>query len=56
MRDLLLKISSLCAECGVDIPNFTDAPRLTGLELRELGVSLARQLPEGSLTSLLRDR
>ena len=56
VRDLLLKMSSLCAECGVDTPDFTEASTLSGTELRELGISLARQLPEESLTSLLPDR
>ncbi len=56
VRDLLLKMSSLCDECGVDLPDFTEASTLTGPELRERGVSLAGQLPEESLTALLPDR
>ena len=56
VRDLLLRMSSLCDECGVDLPDLTEASKLTGPKLRELGVSLARQLPEESLTSLLPDR
>lgn len=56
MRDLLMKMSSLCAECGVGIPDFTDASDLTGPEFRELGMSLANQLPEESLTAMLPDQ
>ncbi len=56
VRDLLLKLSSLCAECGVDTPDFTEASKLSGPEFRELGMSLARQLPEESLTALRPDR
>jgi transposase len=55
VRDLLMRMSSLCAECGVDIPDFTEASNLTGTEFRELGMSLASQLPEESLTALLPD-
>ena len=56
VRDLLVKMSSLCAACGVDIPDFTDASNLTGTEFRELGKSLASQLPEEALTALLPDQ
>jgi transposase len=55
VRDLLLKMSSLCAECRVIIPDFTDASDLTGPGFRELGISLASQLPTEALTSLLPD-
>ena len=55
VRDLLVKMSSLCAECGVDVPDFTDASNLTGTEFRELGKSLANQLPEEALTAMLPD-
>ena len=56
VRDLLVKMSSLCAACGVDIPDFTDASELTGPEFRALGMSLASQLPEEALTALLPDQ
>jgi len=56
VRDLLMRMSSLCAECGVDIPDFTDASNLTGTEFRELGMSLASQLPEEDLTAMLPDQ
>lgn len=56
VRDLLMKMSSLCGECGVVIPDFTDASDLTGIEFRELGMSLANQLPEESLTAMLPDQ
>ena len=46
----------VCDEFGVDLPDFTEASRLTGPELRTRGVSLARQLPEESLTAMLPDR
>ena len=55
VRDLLVQMSSLCAACGVDIPDFTDASELTGAEFRALGMSLASQLPEDALTALLPD-
>jgi transposase len=50
VRDLLLKMSSLCDECGVDLPDFTEASTLSGPELRERGVELlatARMILEG---------
>ena len=50
VRDLLVKMSFLWAECGVDIPNFTDSSDLTGTEFRQVGKSLARKLPQDSLT------
>jgi len=56
VRDLLVTMSSLCAACGVDIPDFTNASCLTGIEFRELGKSLASQLPEEALTTLLPDQ
>jgi|GEM_PF-30189 len=56
VRDLLMRMSSLCAECGVAIPDFTDASNLTGTEFRELGMSLANQLPEEALTAMLPDQ
>ncbi len=56
VRDLLMKMSSLCAEFGVNIPDFTDVSVLTGTEFRELGKSLASQLPEEALTALLPDQ
>ena len=55
VRDLLVKMSSLCAECGVDVPDFTEASDLTGTEFRELGMSLANQLPDDALTAMLPD-
>jgi len=55
VRDLLLKMSSLCGDCGVIIPDFTEVSELTGPEFRELGMSLARQLPEERLTAMLPD-
>lgn len=54
--DLLVKMSSLCAECGVDIPDFTKTSSLTGPEFRELGISLASRLPEETLTAMLPDQ
>ena len=51
-----MKLSSLCGECGVVIPDFTDASDLTGTEFREFGISLASQLPEDALTAMLPDR
>lgn len=56
VRDLLVKMSSLCAACGVDVPDFTDASNLTGTEFHALGMSLANQLPEEALTALLPDQ
>gem|GEM_PF-5960231 len=41
----LKKYACTCAACGVDVPDFTDASILTGPEFRELGMSLANQLP-----------
>ena len=55
VRDLLVQMSSLCAACGVDVPDFTDASILTGKEFRELGMSLANQLPGEALTAMLPD-
>ncbi len=55
VRDLLVKMSSLCAECGVDVPDFTEVSNLTGPEFRELGMSLANQLPGEALTAMLPD-
>ena len=55
VRDLLVKMSSLCAECGVDVPDFTEASDLTGTEFRALGMSLANQLPFDALTAMLPD-
>ena len=56
VRDLLVKMSSLCAECGVILPDFTDASDLTGPRFRELGISLASQLPEADLIAMLPDQ
>jgi len=56
VRDLLVTMSTLCAACGVVIPDFTDASDLTGTEFRELGKSLASQLPEVALTEMLPDQ
>jgi transposase len=55
VRDLLVQMSSLCADCGVHIPDFTEASKLTGTEFRELGMSLANQLPCDALTAMLPD-
>ena len=55
VRDLLVQMSSLCVACGVDVPDFTDATNLTGPEFRELGMSLANQLPGEALTAMLPD-
>ena len=55
VRDLLVQTSSLCAACGVDVPDFTDASILTGTEFRELGMSLANQLPGDALSAMLPD-
>ena len=56
VRDLLVQMSSLCAACGVDVPDFTEVSDLTGTESRELGMSLANQLPSDALTAMLPDR
>jgi transposase len=56
VRDLLMKLSSLCSECGVVIPDFTEVSDLTGAEFRELGISLASQLPEEALSGMLPDQ
>ena len=56
VRDLLVKMSSLCAEYGVDVPDFTEASKLTATEFRELGMSLASQLPGDALAAMLPDR
>ena len=45
VRELVVTMSSLCAACGVDVPDFTEASDLTGTEFRELGMSLVNQLP-----------
>ena len=55
VRDLLVQMSSLCAACEVDVPDFTDASILTGTEFRELGMSLANQLPCEAMTAMLPD-
>ena len=55
VRDLLVQMSSLCAACGGDVPDFTDASNLTGPEFRELGMSLANQLPDEAMTAMLPD-
>ena len=55
VSDLLVKMSSLCAECEVDVPDFTEASDLTPTEFRELGMTLASQLPVEALTVLLPD-
>ena len=51
-----MTMSSLCGECGVAIPDLTDASDLSGTEFRELGMSLANQLPEEALTAMLPDQ
>lgn len=56
VRDLLMTMSSVCAECGVEIPDFTDASGLSPNEFRKLGLSLASNLPEAALTAMLPDR
>ncbi len=56
MRDLLMRMSSLCGECGVDVPDFTEVSDLTGPAFRELGMSLANQLPAEALTAMLPDQ
>ena len=38
------------------MPDFTDASNLTGTEFRELGKSVASQLPEEALTPMLPDQ
>ena len=55
VSDLLVTMSSLCAECEVDVPDFTEASDLTGIEFRELGMSLANQLPGEAMTAMLPD-
>ena len=55
VRDLLLKMSSLCADSGVDVPDFTEAADLSSKEFRELGMSLASQLSGEAMTSMLPD-
>ena len=55
VRDLLVQMSSLCAACGVVIPDFTEISDLTGPAFRELGMSLASQLPEEALSAMLPD-
>ena len=49
-------MSSLCAEYGVDVPDFTEVADLTGPEFREVGMTLASQLPGEAMTALLPDR
>ena len=48
-------MSSLIAECEVDVPDFTEVSDLTPTEFRELGMTLASQLPGEALTALLPD-
>ena len=55
VRDLLLEMSAMCAACGVEVPDFSDVSDLSAIEFRQLGISLADQLPEESLTALLPD-
>lgn len=55
VSDLLVTMSSLCAECEVDVPDFTEASKLTATEFHELGMTLASQLPGAALTALLPD-
>ncbi len=55
VRDLLVTMSSLCAACGVDVPDFTAASDLTGTEFRELGMSPANRLPGEAMTAMLPD-
>ena len=55
VSDLLVTMSSLCAECEVDVPDFTEVSDLTPTEFRELGMTLASQLPGEALTALLPD-
>ena len=49
-RDRLLE---MCVACGVDVPDFSDVSNLSAIEFRQLGMSLAAQLPEESLTEML---
>ena len=55
MRDLLLKMSSLCADSGVNVPDFTEASDLSSKEFRALGISLASQLSGEAMTAMLPD-
>ena len=55
VRDLLVKMSSVCADRGVDIMDFTEASSLSAVEFRDLGMSLASQLPVEALTAMLPD-
>ncbi len=55
VRDLVVTMSSLCAACGVDVPDCTAASDLTGTEFRKLGMSLANQLPGEAMTAMLPD-
>ena len=55
VRDLVVTMSSLCAARGVDVPDFTEASKLTATEFRELGMSLANQLPGEAMTAMLPD-
>jgi hypothetical protein len=55
VRDLLVTMSSLCAEYEVEVPDFTEASKLTATQFRELGMSLASQLPGEAMTAMLPD-
>jgi transposase len=56
VRDLLVKMSFLCDKHAIDIPDFTKVSDLSGSEFRELGMTLASQLPEEVLTTMLPDQ
>ena len=55
VHDLLFRMRSLCAEFDIDVPDFTDAAELSPQEFRDLGMSLASQLPVATLTTMLPD-
>ena len=52
VRDLLLRMSTLYADSGVKVPDFT---QVSSAEFRGLGMSLATQLSSEALTAMLPD-
>ena len=56
VRDLLMRMSALCAESGVGVPDLAETSSLSAAEFRQLGMSMAGQLPEESLTAMLPDQ
>ena len=52
VRDLLLRMSALYADSGMEVPDFTQVP---SAEFRGLGISLAREMASEALTAMLPD-